>query len=339
MSRLSGPASRPPRPGLRRVAALLLAAVVTALAVPAPVLAEAPVAHGWWWRAQPGVLVPVPAPLQAPPGGLYVEGAPDGPSAVSALRFRVPEGSAGVALVLKVAQEQGGDGAIILACPAASEWVPAQAGPWEARPEAQCEGQGVLGQRAPDGATWTFSLALTPFTGVKDFVLLPGRDDTRPEGVNGSVFSVAFQPPDAGTLVIQPADSGGTQPPPFEPPVYSPPDSYGGTMPPFTPGSPGAPAEAPAGPDVALPVDPSVITPRVTPREPAAPARPVSAGKDARALATLIALLSVGVAGVLSRDRGVVVAGMRVVAEDPDTQRVGGIGRFRRPRAEPPPPL
>ena len=325
---------------VRWSASLLAAVVVTALAVPAPALAEAPIAHGWWWRAQPGVLVPVPAPPQAPPGGLYVEGAPDGPSAVSALRFRVPEGSTGVALTLKVAQEQGGDTAIILACPAASEWVPAQAGPWEARPEAQCEGQGVLGQRAADGATWTFSLALSPFTGVKDFVLLPGQDDTRPAGVNGSVFSVAFQPPDASTLVTRSADSGGGgQPPPFDPPVYSPPDSYGGTMPPFTPAAPGAPAQVPAGPDVAPPVDPSVIAPRVTPRGPAAPSRPVSAGKDARALATLIALLSVGVAGVLSRDRGVVVAGMRVVAEDPDTDRVGGIGRFRRPRAEPPPPL
>lgn len=322
-----------------RLLAAASTALLLALAVAPHAAAAPPESQGWWWRAQSGVLAAVPAPPQVPPGGLYVEGAPDGASAVSALRFRLPEGVIGVSLVLKVAQEQGGEAAVLLACPAEGPWVPAIAGQWDERPGAACDGQGVLGQRAEDGSAWTFPLTLAPATGLLEFVLLPGADDSRPEGLNGSVFSIAFEAPDQATLVTRVA--GSSQPPFDPPPAAQPPPDFGGSpfMPPTSTGTPGVWPDPAAEAETAVP-DPSVIAPRVTPRVPVTGTDPLPANKDARALATLIALLSVGVAGVLSRDRAVVLPGMRAAkpresAED----RLGGVGRFRRPRSEPPPPL
>lgn len=325
---------------LARVFALCLGVAVAAAPVPAAALA--PVGTGWWWRAQAGLLVDVPHPPQVPEDGLYVEGAPDGPSAVAALRFRVPEHSVGIGLVLQVADERNGEEAVLLVCPAAGPWVPAHGGRWDARPEAACEGQGVPGQRAPDGASWTFALNLLSFSGARDLVLLPGVDDTRPEGVNGSVFAVAFEPPGESALITEDADMRDGQPP--RPPVFVPPTDTGGAPPLFGGAPQGTVQDTPQPADEAAPElapragDPSVIPPRVsTPPEPV-PGRPVPAGKDARALAALVALLSVGVAGVLSRDRLAVVPG--ISPAPPGTEaREGGIGRFRRPRSTPPPPL
>lgn len=324
----------------RLVTALTIALLVTLAAAP-HAIAAAPESQGWWWRAQSGVLAAVPAPPQVPPDGLYVEGAPDGPSAVSALRFRLPDGVVGVSLVLKVAQEQGGEAAVLLACPAASPWVPAIAGRWDDRPAAACEGRGVLGQRAEDGSTWTFPLTLAPATGLVELVLLPGVDDSRPEAFNGSVFSIAFAAPDQDTLVTRAA--GSSQPTFDPPPPTRPPPDFGGSTftPPASTGPPGVWPDPAAQPEAETAVpDPSVIPPRVTPRVPVTGTDPLPASKDARALATLIALLSVGVAGVMTRDRAVVVPGMRPAKPLESTEdRLGGIGRFRRPRSAPPPPL
>jgi len=170
-------------------------------------------------------------------------------------------------------------------------------------------------------------------------VLVPGVDDSRPEGVNGSVFAIAFEPPGESALITEDADMRDDPPSgPPRPPVFVPPTDTGGAPPPFGGLAQEPPPAGEAAPELAPQSgDPSVIAPRVSTPPEAVPGRPVPAGKDARALAALVALLSVGVAGVLSRDRLAVVPGIPAAAAgDP---REGGIGRFRRPRSSPPPPL
>ena len=72
---------RPGRPrGARRV--LLVGAFVAAvgLLTAAPAGAAELTDAGWWWRLQDGP-APLPAPPTVPPGGLLVQGAPDGATA------------------------------------------------------------------------------------------------------------------------------------------------------------------------------------------------------------------------------------------------------------------
>lgn len=318
---------------LRRLA---VAAVLFAVAAPLPAAALGPRDAGWWWRTQSVALVEVPPPPHVPDGGLYVEGAPDGAAAVSALRFVLAPETVARSLTLRVAQEAGGEGAMLLACPAASPWMPASAGSWERRPEARCDGGGVLGSRAEDGTAWSFDLSLLSSGRILDVVLVPGIVDDRPEGANGSVFSIAFDPPGADALAVEAtaAEPLPRPPDPPRPPVAEPPPPPGldaVTPPEPQPEEPLPEAAAPAQ-------DPSVLTPKITETERSVdPPAAVDDGKDARALATLVALLSVGVAGVLSREHGVPLPpGLR---PDPDGERIGGIGRFRRPRSAPPPPL
>jgi hypothetical protein len=329
---------------MRRVA---LTAAVFAVAVPSSAWALAPTSTGWWWRAQTGVVVEVPAPPQVPEGGLYVEGAPGGPTAVAAVRFTLGEGQAADVLTLRTADEQGGEQAVLLACPPESSWVPASGGSWSTRPEPRCEDTAIPGKRAEDGSAWVFDLALLPSARVVDLVLTPGTVEGRPEGAAGSVFAVAFERPGADALSVTQDEPGGadadqgvdegvgqgqgdvSSTPPGMPPVVQ-------HVPP-PPVSGGAPLSGEPQPEAAPPgaADPSVITPTVSGERPAGDSGAARDGRDARALATLVALLSVGVAGVLSRDRAVALPGSDVAAEE----RLGGIGRFRRPRSSAPPPL
>lgn len=321
---------RKPRRALARTVtgALLATALLTV-----PASAVAPSETGWWWRAQSGLLVEMPPPPQVPDGGLYVEGAPDGPNAVAALRFTLPPGTAPAALTLHVADERGGEDAELRLCPAAGSWLSADAGRWQNRPVAECPGLPWSGTRAADGSSWTFDLrALPPRDGRIDVVLLPGTVEGRPAQAGGSVFALAFDAPGTGSLTTT---SQGEATPPAIPPPTRPPATPPPTFDEREPASPppvgvAEPAE-PAEPAVQ---DPSVLTPNVTGRGRGTPAAaPVDDG-DARALATLVALLSVGVAGVLSRDRAA------TLPEAPRGRaREGGIGRFRRPRNSPPPPL
>jgi len=327
-----------------RVLTPAVMAVLVSLPIAASAAATTPLRVGWWWRAQSSPTVTVPAPPQVPEGGLYVEGAPDGPNAVAALRVTVPWERVGVAIVLDVADERGGDSAIMLLCPTTSTWQEAYAGQWSERPEAECEGQAVEGVRADDGSKWTFNVEPFTFMPTRHFVVLPGSDPTRPSGLQGSVFSVAFKPPSDDVLITQAAPTQATKPPVPRPTFVPVPNDghFDGVQ--FTPPV-DADGDAAPQPDVA--VDPSVIPPSVTPASPATVPvdDPIGSGRDARALATLVALLSVGVAGVLSRDHGLAVPSylrpgrQREDDQTPVDERMGGIGRFRRPRSSAPPPL
>jgi hypothetical protein len=200
-----------------RAARGLLAALVCLplLAGGAPTArAAVPEGAGWWWRVQTGVLVDVPPPEHVPPGGLSVASAPDGPVAIAAARFRLGADEADPVLTLVVAEDRGGEGAVLQACAAVSSWLPSQAGRWEDRPEADCAAAAVEVERAEDGGTWSFPLAALASGGRVDIVILPGELTESPVAGSPS-FELAFEPVDATSLSTTTAgDDGGTGPGP-----------------------------------------------------------------------------------------------------------------------------
>lgn len=213
---------------MRRRGPVLAAVVLAGLLLPgtAVVAQEAEhQEHGWWWRAQTGAL-DLPPPPFVPEGGLAVGQDVDGPTAVSALRFGLPEDDVVAAtLVLEVEDEQGGEVAAIRACRAAGSWSAAEAGVWDERPEGDCEAGHVSGTRDEESEVWEFELDLLVEDGVLDVVLLPdAQDDGADEGEQaplpagtstaqeeeeeeqgGAPFQVSFAPPDDESLEV----SGG----------------------------------------------------------------------------------------------------------------------------------
>jgi ABC-type branched-subunit amino acid transport system ATPase component len=280
---------------LHRLALALTAAVVGVL-VPANVADAAELVDaGWWWRLQADGPAAIPAPPNVPPGGLMVQGAPDGASAVAAVRFAVPPDDSNPVLTLTLAEggNQGADSGVVLACPAASTWASGGAQAWSTRPEVQCAAP-VVGELSADATTITFALGTVPPSGTVDVVLTPGTSDGQPfSGTNGSTFSLVLAPPDGGSLsttsdAATPAGdtSGGTSA--FDPvstgtfssaPAFP---SLGDPAPlPDLP-APAAPAPAAAAPEAANP--------------PAAP-RPVSLTGDPISFGELLPLLLVLLAG------------------------------------------
>lgn len=153
----------------------------------------------WWWRGNTGP-APLPRPPTVPEGGLLVAGAPDGATAVAAVRYTLADGETSPILTLRVAEngDQGGQGAVIGACASGSAWAGGeQGGNWDAKPNAAC-GASVQGLRSEDGLTWTF--ALEPLvTGTEvNVILTPGT--VAPDSPVGSTFSLAFLRPDADAL-------------------------------------------------------------------------------------------------------------------------------------------
>jgi hypothetical protein len=188
-------------PAMRRRAALLaLSLTLVTFGAGGPAGAEdARLADaGWWWRAQTSVGVGLLAPPTVQPGQLLVQGAPDGPVAIAAVRYSLPAGSQGATLTLRVADGgQPGPGAVVLACPPTGPWFGEDAGAWESRPEADCASS-VPGMPSDDGQTWSFELDLLRSEDALDVVLVPGSV----EGLDvvGSTFSITFERPDAGDL-------------------------------------------------------------------------------------------------------------------------------------------
>lgn len=162
--------------------------------------AEAPAA-GWWWRAQTGLVAPLPAPPTVPEGGIVVSGLPVGATAVAAVRYELDEGETADVLTLRVADGSvGAAGAVIGACPAGSAWLPASGGRWDTAPTAACDLGSVNGVLSDDGTAFTFALAALAVDGVVDVVLVPGRVAGAPAGADGSTFHIGFHPPDGESL-------------------------------------------------------------------------------------------------------------------------------------------
>lgn len=322
------------------VALCVLSAV--AVLVTAPAGAVPPDEAGWWWRVQ-SLPVPVPSPTQ--PGELMVGQAPDGQTAIAAVRFTLAEGETAPVLRLKAANEANPGGLKLLACPALTPWSPGEAQPFNARPAADCTRSQAVGARADDG-TWTFTLTGFSEGNLYDVVIQPGEPEP---GAVRQPASVTFAKPgpEAVTASAAPAtDPGFTeQPVPAEEPLggedFS--GDFGGEV--ALPGPVGdlavpRPTEAPsigatpgrlAGRPAAAPV--GTVAPAV---EDALTGRP--------GLAALILFIGAAIAATRLRDApfshaalfGHIGGGRRHVELTPEP---GGLAQFVRPRVGKPNPL
>ena len=310
----------------------------------------------WWWRGNAGPAA-VPAPPTVPPGGLLVAGAPDGATAIAAVRYTLAKGESNPVLNLKVADngDQGGAQAVVAACVAGSAWAGSeQGGPWASKPNAACATGSVQGLRSDDGKTWTFALGPLVVAGEVNVVITPGS--VAPGAPVGSTFSVAFTPPTSASLSTTPG--GGSSDAGLADSSASTDNALGTTPLPDTGaldlGSTGAvPGPAPGG-DVsafrpALPASSQGLTAT------APLARQATAGNIARrapagrgsAVGFLVLLAGTAVAIRLRRvpvpsprRLGRLASAAAHVAPAPLVPAAtGGLGRFARPRAGPPPPL
>ncbi|MFZ6005207.1 MAG: hypothetical protein ACOYXM_14875 [Actinomycetota bacterium] len=337
------------------VAALgaLVAIGLPALAAPATSIDDA----GWWWRAKQGQLGAVPAaPPNVEPGQLLVQGAPDGATALAAIRATLSQGQTNPVLTLTVAADgdQGGETAVVLACQTGSSWSGGDAQVWDSKPKPDCS-VSVQGQRSPDGATWTFPVGALQFNNDVNVILVAGTDPALPAGANGSVFSLTFEQPTTASIQT----TGGSTPPP----TFSSGGSFSngsgssgtfsetGTFAP--PVGTGTFAVSPVSP--ALPEADQGLTataPVIQARTPAPAVQPIRALKSdgARAFGALVLVL--GAAGSwwfgqqappLPRKLGrfASAAGSAAVHESTlqPAPEVGGLGRFARTRTGPPPRL
>lgn len=180
------------------------------LVVPrAPAGAEAPSAHGYWWRLQSGV-----GPRLTPPGvpeeGLWVTVDPSGDQAVSALRIEPPAGSSVASLQLRATEVVGTP--TVVACPATSPWEPADAGSWEERPDAGCDT--LLVEATFDGDVLSVPLAAFG-DGPVDLVLVP-------DAASQGFFSISFEPPDRDTFALATATAETPAAPPVTRPAGAP---------------------------------------------------------------------------------------------------------------------
>lgn len=295
---------------------LLLALMGLLLGGPHMVSARAPDAYGWWWRGNqvPDQLHPyigdTPHPDEPPSDGMLIEyfgGGNDGVAAIGALEFIVQAGG-DVDMTLRAAEGWSFLGANIYACVAASNWNPALNGQWQHRPEYDCEGFQAQGLASADFTSMTWRLTpgalLNPTT--YNIVLVP---------FGGGGFQVAIERPGAGTLSgskVPEEDSAPEFDPGPPPPAFDDPPAFGfGDPEPLGPEPEPAPEIEPepetvptASPELPEPVDDFIE-------------RIFAAG-------TLAAILG-GLWFMSARQSGSLSAGA-----------AGGIGRFARPRENPP---
>lgn len=198
----------------------MMAAASLTAGLSLPAAGDEPSATGWWWMGRPSAAVPVVSPVPAvPDGGLYVAGSPAGPSGISALRFEVGGDATSSTLALQVAEVVGTP--TVDACPATEPWEPAEGGPWDERPVADCDAGAVVGAVSEDGTTVSFSLGLLQRDGVLDIVLVPGAD---PSSEQPATFSVSFLPPGPDALTVArpiETDTDPVEPTSAEPPAPS----------------------------------------------------------------------------------------------------------------------
>lgn len=302
--------------------------------------ADEPVETGWWSRENGGNPVgppiTVPRPPDVPEGGLLVANDVAGPAAISALRFRATVATSSTLTLVATDPFSALNPPEIVACVQASGWGATDHGEWFSAPDAGCETASVAGTVGEESITWRLSAAFKrgdrPFIEV---VLVPGEDATP--------FRVSFEAPGADALTA-PVDlaTPTTTTPPVPPPAIATPTTE--------------PVKQFGGPQVAAASPPSTSSPPTT--APPVQATPppqdeVASGPVTPASATdtagerILAAVLLGVLGLslwaASGDRermmgllaAVPVVGGRVRGSD-DEERVGGVGRFSRPREDPP---
>jgi hypothetical protein len=212
---------------LRMMGAMLTALLLAGMSGGAPAAANAPDEQGYWWRAP--VLT---ADQSVPDGGLVVAGQPEGPLAVSALRFTLDdpdEMAASIHLEVHTDTREGFiEEPLLWACPAGNDWEPAEDGDWEDAPGETCSpGQSARGEIGEDGE-YVFVVSQFIQNGEIDVMITPGIRGAVPsplllqllndqlvdqvgagapwpgpepvDGLDGSNFRVTFEAPDQDTL-------------------------------------------------------------------------------------------------------------------------------------------
>ena len=175
--------------------------------------------YGWWNKAQAapssvpvaGVATPapatnnVPSPPTAPADGLYLVNDPEpttvggtstanpnaGSAALGAVRYVVDEGSEGV-LRLTISGTAPAAGSQILACPISGGWEQAQNGTWDRRPTYDCA-SAATGQFDADVVSFTLPAYLQTSPGIFDLAIVPS---------GGTPFQVGFRAPDTASIQI-----------------------------------------------------------------------------------------------------------------------------------------
>lgn len=173
-------------------ATLALGPLVLAGSVPAA--ADAPAAVGWWSR-QPGASA-------APDGGFEVAAVGGEPASVAALRFQVEGSPSSATLTLA---ESGGTvtpATSLQVCTTGDAWQPANPGPYDDAPEADCTDAADLA-RDEETKEWTAEVA--PLLSSGSLMVVPGEAPTGGSPLDPG-FRVTFSAAEL-TVVAAPAVS------------------------------------------------------------------------------------------------------------------------------------
>jgi hypothetical protein len=212
---------------LRIVGGILTVLLLAGMGGWAPAAAETPDEQGYWWRSP--VLM---ADQSVPEGGLVVAGQPEGPLAVSALRFTLDDPDEMAASIhLEVASDTREgfiEEPLLWACPSDQSWQPTEDGDWDDAPGETCSpGIAQRGRIGEDGE-YVFVVSQFIQNGQLDVMITPGvrgavpsplllqlLNDTLVEqigtgapwpgpptvdGLDGSNFRVTFEATDENTL-------------------------------------------------------------------------------------------------------------------------------------------
>lgn len=206
------------------LATLLLGPMALGAAAPGD---GSPDEQGYWWRS------PVLAADQTvPDGGLVVAGQPEGPLAVSALRFTLDdpdEMAASIHLTVDSdSREAFIEEPLLYACPAEEDWESTEDGDWDDVPGEHCSpGSAAEGEIGEDGE-YVFVVSNFIVNGEIDVIITPGMRGAVPsplllqllndelvdqigtgapwpgpptvDGLDGSNVRVTFDAPNGDTL-------------------------------------------------------------------------------------------------------------------------------------------
>lgn len=346
----------------RAIVAIAVAAISAGVVAPSAGAATKD-AHGWWWRAQSGLLGTAIPPPGVPEDGLAVETLPDGPTAISAVRYLLDKGESQPVLELKVADQQGE--IAIQACTATQHWSSDHGGPWDERPTYDC-GSAVEGEPSKDGATWRWELSsllekrrlnvvLVPAPGSGRVTFEPPDDgslQTRSGGGGGGAGGKAFDPAPVTDFTDPEPASGSAPPDDYSPPASTTQQPAGSQAAPFSPAT-GGTAAGPAPPpalttpdDTAGPQTPQAAEPLQPPAVQAAPADPgetiPTSSDSGRTIGAVIAAMATVLAlGLWHQDSAIPrrVGALTQAGIGVAPQSHGGLGRFARARTGSPRPL
>lgn len=322
---------------------------------------------GWWWFGNagqtrltppgvPGVSVPAGAPEAPPPpdvpeNGLLVERAatPEGEqtTAIGAVRFELMAGESSPILELKAASTAGTPA--LLACLAGSAWTGSHGGRWDYKPLVACdpasEGASVAGVAGAENV-WTFNLSTLVVGGdaedgggTVDVVIVPSRDAAAGaqapfrivfEAVTQDSLKTTFGAGGSGGFELSEdfasaLETGGLDAGTF--------DSFGAPSDSVALVEPDLPSTdqglSPTAPVVRAQTENAVIRP------------PAPDDGTATAVAVFVILAAAAVAYFGSQQstpgiRGLIPVRSKKLAPAEQAVRVGGLGRFARPRVTTP---